>query len=87
MARLYIAQIIQLLFYCYTTLIFVRILISWFPDWQRYSWVRFISFLTDPYLNVFRRVIPPLGGVMDISPILAFFALRIAERIILQFIL
>jgi uncharacterized protein YggT (Ycf19 family) len=48
--------------------------------------VRFVSFYTDPYLNLFRRLLPPLGGVLDISPILGFFALRIAEMILLGLI-
>ena len=57
----------------YLVLIFVRILLSWFQttDWAS----RVISFLapiTDPYLNIFRSIIPPLGGI-DFSAILAIF--------------
>jgi uncharacterized protein YggT (Ycf19 family) len=39
--------------------------------------------LVDPYLNFFRRFIPPIGGVMDISPIVAFFTLNLLEKIVL----
>jgi YggT family protein len=35
-----------------------------------------LSPITDPYLNLFRSIIPPLGG-LDISPILAIFVLQI----------
>jgi YggT family protein len=80
----YIRDVVQLLFYSYTILLFVRIVLSWFPSWRFYTWVRFISFCTDPYLNLFRRILPPLGGVMDLSPILAFFALRLAEMLVLR---
>jgi YggT family protein len=86
MLRLYLAQTIQLLFYTYTILIFVRIVVSWFPAWHHYTWVRFISYYTDPFLNIFRRILPPLGGVIDISPLLAFFALRVMEMILLWLI-
>lgn len=70
---------IHLLFLTYTILLFVRIVISWFPQWQGHHLIRFVAFYTDPYLNLFRRILPPLGGVLDISPLLAFFVLRILE--------
>jgi YggT family protein len=38
-----------------------------------------LSQLTDPYLNVFRSIIPPLGGI-DLSPILAFLLLTVVQR-------
>ncbi|MFM7545546.1 MAG: YggT family protein, partial [Synechococcales cyanobacterium] len=40
-----------------------------------------LSQLTDPYLNLFRSLIPPLGGI-DLSPMLAFFALQILQQLI-----
>jgi YggT family protein len=83
----YARDVVQLLFYSYTILLFVRIVLSWFPSWHTYTWVRFIAFCTDPYLNLFRRILPPLGGVMDLSPILAFFVLRLAEIVVLRFLL
>ena len=81
----YFAQVLHLLFLAYTMLLFLRILSSWFPAWQGHTLVRFISFYSDPYLNVFRRLIPPIGGVLDLSPILAFFSLRLLETIVLSF--
>jgi YggT family protein len=77
---------IHILFVSYTVLLFLRIVSSWFPAWQAHHFVRFVSFYTDPYLNLFRRLLPPLGGVLDISPILAFFVLRILEMVILGLI-
>jgi len=87
MIRYYLANFAHLLFYGYTLLIFGRIILTWIPSWQNHVLVRFISFLTDPYLKIFQRVLPPLGGVLDISPIIAFFCLRIAESIVLRMIL
>lgn len=68
----------------YTLLLFVRILLSWFPniDWYNQPFST-LSQLTDPYLNVFRSIIPPIGGI-DISPILAFFALQLASSLIVN---
>jgi YggT family protein len=48
--------------------------------------MRFVAHYTDPYLNIFRRVIPPIGGMIDVSPILGFFFLQIFEKVILTFI-
>ena len=35
------------------------------------------STLCDPYLNLFRGLIPPIGGTLDLSPILAFVVLDV----------
>lgn len=76
---------IHLLFLSYTVLLFLRILSSWISvdhwRWQRF--VQFLSFYADPYLNFFRKMIPPLGGVLDLSPILAFFVLKVIEAFLL----
>lgn len=66
----------------YLVLLVVRILLSWFPtiDWYSQPFA-ILSQLTDPYLNLFRRIIPPLGGI-DFSPILAFFALQLLRGLV-----
>lgn len=64
----------------YMILLIIRVLLSWFPN---VSWgnpvFSTLSQLTDPYLNLFRSIIPPLGG-MDFSPLLAFFLLQFLTR-------
>ena len=59
-------------FQVYMLMLFARILCSWLPELQSYRMVQFIAFYTDPYLNIFRRFIPPMG-MIDFSPIVAFF--------------
>lgn len=66
--------IIDRLFLVYMIMFFIRILGSWVPELQQYRFMHFIAFYVDPYLNIFRRVIPPLG-MIDISPIVAYFVL------------
>ncbi|WP_267384697.1 YggT family protein [Cyanobacterium sp. uoEpiScrs1] len=68
----------------YLLLIFVRILLSWFQstEWA-YSIMAFLSPITDPYLNIFRSIIPPLGG-LDLSPILAILALQFMSSMLTQ---
>ena len=54
----------------YNALLVGRILLTWFPSAPP-SIVGPLSSICDPYLNLFRGIIPPLGQI-DISPILAF---------------
>ncbi|MFN4175226.1 MAG: YggT family protein [Parachlamydiaceae bacterium] len=70
---------ISLIFQIYLIMLFIRILISWFPEYSEKKWVQFIAFYTDPYLNLFRKIIPPIG-MIDISPIFAFLALGLIEQ-------
>jgi YggT family protein len=69
----------------YGILLIVRILLSWF---QTAEWAgQIISFLapvTDPYLNIFRSIIPPLGGI-DISAILALILLQFVQGSLASF--
>lgn len=76
-----ILKIIDTLFAVYLVMLFIRILVSWIPEWRDTTFIRFISFYTDPYLNFFRKFIPPLG-MFDLSPIVAFFALQIIEAFV-----
>lgn len=74
-----IFRVIDIFFQVYMLMLFIRILGSWVPEIQQYRFMQFISFYTDPYLNLFRRFIPPLG-MIDISPIIAFLALSFIEQ-------
>ena len=73
-----VAQFLQI----YLILLLIRVLLTWFPsvDWSKAPF-SILSQLTDPYLNLFRSIIPPLGGI-DFSPILAFFALQIIAGLV-----
>lgn len=52
------------------------VLLSWLPN-ARESFIGvFLAKLVEPYLGIFRRFIPPIGGMLDLSPIIALFALR-----------
>ena len=63
----------------YSILLLVRVLLTWFPsiDWSN-SILSALCSITDPYLNIFRGIIPPIGG-FDISSILAFLLLSFLE--------
>lgn len=69
----------------YVFVIFIYILMSWIPN-NAYGRVgdvyRALGKLCEPFLSPFRRIIPPIGGMLDISPIVAIFVLQFAARII-----
>jgi uncharacterized protein YggT (Ycf19 family) len=88
-----VANYVSAVFLVYFILIFIRILLSWVPRMPYYPWLRtsvdFVHQVVDPYLNIFRRVIPPLGGggfAIDISPILAIVVLSIVWRVVVALI-
>ena len=75
--------ILSTCFTIYTFMLLARIIGSWFPSFAQSKFMRFIGFYTDPYLNIFRRVIPPIG-MIDISPMVAFFALQIIQWLLFK---
>jgi YggT family protein len=78
--NLHMLQLIHYVFFAYTVMIAVRIISSWFPSTQGQAWLKLLSSCTDPYLNIFRRIIPPIGGVLDLSPMLGFLVLQFLEK-------
>jgi YggT family protein len=84
-----VADYVETLALVYLVLIFIRIISSWIPrmPYNRYlaAALKFVSDVTDPYLNIFRRILPPvrLGpGALDLSPIVATFVLIILSSIV-----
>lgn len=73
--------ILNILFTTYTFMLLARVIGSWFPRFAQSRFMRFVAFYTDPYLNIFRRIIPPLG-MLDISPMVAFFALQLIQTVL-----
>lgn len=87
--RAEIADYVNALFLVYMIIIFARILLSWIPripyNPVLSAVINFITEVTDPYLRIFRRILPPVGGggfALDLSPIVAIFVLIIARAII-----
>ncbi len=77
--------------YVYILLIFIYILFSWVR--VPYSpWLRriqdFLREVCEPYLRLFRRIIPPFGP-LDLSPVVAilvlFLLMRVVDAVFVQF--
>ena len=70
------------IFNMFYILIILRIFMSWIPsiDWEQQP-IKFVREITDAYLEVFRRFVPPLWG-LDVSPIIAIIVLQILQGLI-----
>lgn len=66
-----------LVLYSYALIIYI--LMSWFPNARESGIGQFLARICEPYLEPFRRFIPPLG-MIDISPIVAILVLNFAGR-------
>ena len=84
-----VADYVYTLMMVYLVLIFIRIIMSWIPRMPYNRWLSavlgFVTDVTDPYLNLFRRFIPPLKmgpGALDLSPIIATFVLLIVGGLV-----
>lgn len=71
------------IFNLYFFLIILRIFLSWIPSirWENQPW-NTLREVTDIYLNLFRRWIPPLGD-LDFSPIVALIVLQVVQNVII----
>lgn len=69
-----IIRAVDVAFYVYSTILIIRILLSWIRHNPYQPVIRFIYEVTDPYLRLFRRIVPPYGQI-DFSPLIAFFVL------------
>jgi YggT family protein len=89
-----IADYVAALFLVYLVMIFIRVLLSWVPRMPYNPYLRatvgFIEESVDPYLNVFRSILRPMGVggmALDLSPMLAILLLFVVRDIILRAIL
>ncbi len=88
-----VADYVSALFLVYIVLILIRVLISWIPRMPYNPTLRkvldFVTETTDPYLNLFRRIIPPLGRGgfgLDLSPMIGLIVLFILQAIVVNLI-
>lgn len=88
-----VADYVGALFLVYIILILIRVLMSWIPRMPYNPALRsvldFISETTDPYLNLFRRIIPPIGGGgfgLDLSPMIGIIVLYILRGLVVALI-
>jgi YggT family protein len=88
-----VADYVSALFLVYIVLILIRVLMSWIPRVPYNRVLRacldFVTETTDPYINLFRRILPPIGGggfALDLSPMIAIIVLFVLRAIVVSLI-
>ena len=88
-----VADYVSSLLLVYLIIIFIWVLASWIPRMPYNPILRgvldFVNQVTVPYVSIFRRILPPIGGgsfSLDLSPIIAVIVLLIGGRIIVGLI-
>jgi YggT family protein len=88
-----LADYVGALIIVYVILIFIRIVASFVPRMPYNPYLRavldFAQEVTDPYLNFFRRLIPPIGGGgfgLDLSPAIGLLLLFVARKVLVDLI-
>ena len=78
----WVYKFVKYLFNFYEYSLLAYILISWVPQIKNNIIVEFLEAICEPYLKVFRKIIPPLG-MLDISPVAALVVLSVIENLII----
>lgn len=89
---LIVTRVISFIFQAYEFLILIRVLLSWvnvnpYRPAIDHPIVDLLYRITDPVLQPLRRVIPPIGGAIDISPVIALILLEILRQVIVRILL
>lgn len=69
----------------YSILIIISVLASWVDPMYKMQIFNTIRKLTDPYLRIFKVIIPIGNGAIDISPVIALWVLNIVKKLIVKF--
>ena len=84
-----VADYVYTLAIVFVVLIFIRVIMSFFPRIPYYRWLdaflTFVTQVTDPILNVFRRFLPMVRigpGALDLAPMVATFVILIVAGIV-----
>lgn len=64
----------------YQWIILIYVLMSWLPAVRESFIGEILGKICEPYLSIFRRFIPPIGGMLDVSPIVAYLVLPLVAR-------
>ncbi len=81
-----VASILSRIVWLYGLLIIVYVLMSWIPvKGALYDVYRVLGSVVEPYLALFRRIIPPIG-MIDISPIVALIVLQLVGNALVRLI-
>jgi YggT family protein len=77
-------QLLSGLLEIYVILIIIRVVLSWVRPYPHSAIEGALYQITEPVLGAVRRVIPPIGGGLDISPIIVIVAISLIRQLLLR---
>jgi len=77
-----LTQLVSLLLNVFVFAVFARAILSWFSLGAFNAAASILATLTEPLLDICRKVIPDLGGI-DLSPLAALLLLQLAKMVLL----
>jgi YggT family protein len=84
---MFVLNLVLTLLQLYGYVLLARALMSWIPNLDpSHPVVQFLYSITEPVLEPIRKLVPPLGGMIDISMIIAFFGIMILQQVLQQVI-
>lgn len=79
---IYLMTLIDLLVILVTVILFLNALLSFAPLEPWHPARRFLDRLAEPIVRPFRNIVPPVGGRLDLSPLIAWFVIRILAELL-----
>ncbi|MCG1008646.1 YggT family protein [Salinicoccus sp. ID82-1] len=73
----FIQRFINTVFPIFTWGLIIYIFSSWVPGLRESAFGQILGKVYEPILEPFRKLIPPIGGMLDLSPIIAIIVLRL----------
>ncbi len=83
---LLLVRIVNTLSYIFSLLVIAKIILSYFMS-PYHTVRRFIDGLVDPLLRPIQKIVPPLGGVLDLSPLILLILVEILSSLLIRLIL
>ena len=70
----------------YSMVLFVYVIMSWLPTDRGILGDIYLVLgkVCEPYLGLFRKLIPPIGGMVDVTPIIALLVLQFGVRLLVN---
>jgi YggT family protein len=78
-----VASVLNTALSIYSWAIIIRVLVTWFSPDPFNPLMQFLMRICDPFLDIFRRTIPPLGP-FDLSPMIALLVLQAAQHFLVK---
>ena len=81
-----VAGVVDLLLNVFMYLIIGRAIISWVNPDPYNPIVNFLYTATEPVMRIARKIIPPIGGTLDISPIIVLVLIYFLRILVNEFL-